>query len=111
MAVQASAQNVDWPSYGGDNGSTKYSALNQINSENVSQLLTVWEWASPDNALVPNIIQTEGPMLRPGSFKSTPIVVDGIMYLPTTYGQIVSLDPSSGAVSYTHLTLPTTPYV
>ena len=29
-------QNVDWPSYGGDNGSSKYSALNQINTNNVS---------------------------------------------------------------------------
>ena len=96
MTVQVSAQNVDWPSYGGDNGSNKYSALNQINSDNVSQLVTAWEWDSPDNALVADIMQSSGPMLRPGPFKSTPIVVNGIMYLPTTYGQIISLDPASG---------------
>ena len=96
VTVQVSAQNVDWPSYGGDNGSNKYSALNQINSDNVSQLVTAWEWDSPDNALVADIMQSSGPMLRPGPFKSTPIVVNGIMYLPTTYGQIISLDPASG---------------
>ena len=96
MTAQVSAQNVDWPSYGGDNGSNKYSALNQINSDNVSQLVTAWEWDSPDNALVADIMQSSGPMLRPGPFKSTPIVVNGIMYLPTTYGQIISLDPASG---------------
>ena len=55
MTNQVSAQNVDWPSYGGDNGSNKYSALNQINSDNVSQLVTAWEWDSPDNALVADI--------------------------------------------------------
>ena len=43
------AQNVDWPSYGGDNGSSKYSALNQINTNNVADLITAWEWLSPDN--------------------------------------------------------------
>jgi quinoprotein glucose dehydrogenase len=96
MTNQVSAQNVDWPSYGGDNGSNKYSALNQINSDNVSQLVTAWEWDSPDNTLVADIMQSSGPMLRPGPFKSTPIVVNGIMYLPTTYGQIISLDPASG---------------
>ena len=32
VSATIGAQNVDWPSYGGDNGSSKYSALNQINS-------------------------------------------------------------------------------
>ena len=36
ISAFAEAQNVDWPSYGGDNGSSKYSALNQINTNNVS---------------------------------------------------------------------------
>ena len=91
-----SAQNVDWPSYGGDNGSTKYLPLSQINAENVGELITAWEWNSVDNALVPEIIENNGPMLRPGSYKATPIVVNGSMYLPTSYGQIVALDPVSG---------------
>jgi quinoprotein glucose dehydrogenase len=90
------AQNVDWPSYGGDNGSTKYLPLNQINSENVADLVIAWEWNSVDNALVSEIVENSGPMLRPNSYKATPIVVDGSMYLPTSYGQIVALDPVSG---------------
>ena len=59
-------------------------------------LITAWEWLSPDNLLVSEIIESSGPMLRPGPFKATPIVVDGSMYLPTTYGQIASLDPATG---------------
>jgi len=96
LAGGISAQNIDWPSYGGDNGSTKYLPLNQINSENVADLVIAWEWNSVDNALVPGIVENSGPMLRPGSYKATPIVVDGSMYLPTSYGQIVALDPVSG---------------
>ena len=90
LVSSSKAQDFDWPSYGGDNGSSKYAPLSQINAENVSQLVTAWEWESPDNALVSDIIRDSGPMLRPGPFKATPVVVDGSMYLPTTYGQIVS---------------------
>ena len=96
LSGSISAQNIDWPSYGGDNGSTKYLPLNQINSENVADLVIAWEWNSVDNTLVPGIVENSGPMLRPGSYKATPIVVDGSMYLPTSYGQIVALDPVSG---------------
>ena len=49
----------DWPSYGGDNGSRKYSALDQINSSNVVRLETAWEWDSVDNATVANNIEQE----------------------------------------------------
>ena len=52
VSTFAKGQNVDWPSYSGDNGSSKYSALNQINTNNVSDLISAWEWLSPDNLLV-----------------------------------------------------------
>ncbi|MDB3992650.1 pyrroloquinoline quinone-dependent dehydrogenase [Gammaproteobacteria bacterium] len=90
------AQDLDWPSYGGNNNSTKYLPLSQINANNVSNLIVAWEWMSADNLLVPEIMAESGPMLRPGSYKATPIVVDGAMYLPTSYGQIASVDPVSG---------------
>lgn len=90
------SQDVDWPSYGGDNGSRKYSPLNQINASNVNSLEIAWEWESIDNSLVSEIISASGPMLRPGPYKATPIVVNDLMYLPTSYGQIVALDPVSG---------------
>ena len=33
-----------WPVYLGDNGSSQYSPLNQINRENVHLLETVWDY-------------------------------------------------------------------
>ncbi|MEQ8956284.1 MAG: PQQ-binding-like beta-propeller repeat protein, partial [Gammaproteobacteria bacterium] len=32
----------------------------------------------------------------PSGYKATPIVVDGVMYIPTSFGRIVSLDAGSG---------------
>ena len=86
----------DWPSYGGDNGSRKYSALDQINSSNVGRLETAWEWDSVDNATVANNIEQENFRAMPAGFKATPIVIDGIMYIPTSFGRVVALDAASG---------------
>jgi quinoprotein glucose dehydrogenase len=33
----------------------------------------------------------------PAGYKATPIVVDGVMYIPTSFGRIVALDAASGA--------------
>ena len=41
-----------WPAYGGDHGSTKYSPLDQIDAETVERLGVVWRWDSPDNVVV-----------------------------------------------------------
>ena len=55
----------DWPSYGRDYSSQRYSPANQINRSNVKNLTTAWHYKSGVSA----------------SFQATPIVVDGIMYL------------------------------
>jgi hypothetical protein len=38
----------EWPSYGGDLASTKYSPLAQITGENISRLRVAWSAPSPD---------------------------------------------------------------
>ncbi|MDD9894690.1 MAG: pyrroloquinoline quinone-dependent dehydrogenase [Gammaproteobacteria bacterium] len=91
------AQNVDWPSYGGDNGSTKYVSFDQISADNVSQLSTAWSWESVDNATAVANIADGNSRAVPGTYKATPIVIDGIMYLPTSFGRVVSLDAQTGA--------------
>ena len=52
LAATANAGNTDWLTYGNDAGSSKYAALEQINSGNVADLRVAWQWQSPDNALV-----------------------------------------------------------
>ncbi len=92
----ALAQNVDWPSYGGDNGSSKYLPLDQIDAGNVSSLEIAWSWDSVDNTTVAANIEAGNARTVPAGYKATPIVVNGSMYISTSFGRVVSLDPVSG---------------
>ncbi|MEP6549159.1 MAG: PQQ-binding-like beta-propeller repeat protein [Gammaproteobacteria bacterium] len=87
--AQTPAEEVDWPAYGGAPGAANYSALSDINTANVTQLRLAWQWQTG-----------EAPLKEfgtsPGMFETTPIVIDGVMYLSTPYNRIVALDPATG---------------
>jgi len=70
----------DWPSYGRDYSSQRYSPANQINRSNVKNLMTAWHYKSGVSA----------------SFQATPIVVDGVMYISLPYNHVVALDAETG---------------
>ena len=42
--AQAGAKNGEWPTYGGDLGNTRYSALDQINADNFNKLEIAWRF-------------------------------------------------------------------
>lgn len=95
-SLAGSAFSADWPSYGGDNGSQKYSTLDQVNASNVADLVTAWSWESPDNATVADNIAEQNYRAVPAGFKATPIVIEGVMYVPSSFGRVVALDAASG---------------
>ena len=95
-SVAGSAFSADWPSYGGDNGSQKYSTLDQVNASNVADLVPAWSWESPDNATVADNIAQQNYRAVPAGFKATPIVIEGVMYVPSSFGRVVALDAASG---------------
>ena len=83
----------DWPVYGGDPGSMKYSNLAEINRSNVSQLELEWEWRPGEK----NIAETETTKrAQPGDFQVTPLVINDTMYLSTPFNRVVALDASTG---------------
>ncbi|MCY4358230.1 MAG: pyrroloquinoline quinone-dependent dehydrogenase [Gammaproteobacteria bacterium] len=90
--AQYGAMDGEWPTYGGDLGSTRYAALNQINATNFSELEVAWHFKT-DNL---------GP--RPEyRFQSTPLMVGGIVY--STAGSrrsIVALDAATGELLWVH---------
>ena len=92
--AQAGAPRGQWPTYGGDHGSTKYSPLDQINRSNVRQLEVAWRWDSPDNAVV-KANRQQLPAF-PASLKATPIMVDGVLYLKTSLSQAAAIDAATG---------------
>ena len=50
-AAQTGARGGQWPSYGGDQGHTKFAPLDQINEDNVNALRVAWTWTSLDEEL------------------------------------------------------------
>ncbi len=81
----------DWVYYGHDLTSSKYSPLDQINADNFKDLQIAWRWRSIEER-----VAKENRAVLPSQFKPTPLVVKGVMYLPTSVNQIVALDPGTG---------------
>ena len=75
---QRTVKPVEWPFYGGDQGGTKYSTLDQINRDTVARLGPAWEWKTGEQPL-PQFGTT------PGAFQNTPIMIDNVLYLSTPY--------------------------
>jgi quinoprotein glucose dehydrogenase len=86
LVAQQGTKGGEWRFYGGDAGSTKYSPLDQINAENVSELEVVWRWKA-DNY---------GP--RPDyNWEVTPLMVDGVLYFTAgTRRDAVAVDAMTG---------------
>ena len=91
-AVPASA---DWPMYRHDHAGTGYSPLTQINNGNVSNLSQVWTFGLQGD--VPAAPPAGGRGGAGGALNSeaTPIVVSGVMYLPTA-NRVVALESETG---------------
>lgn len=76
----------DWPMYGRDLASTRFSPLTQINAQNVANLKMAWSYPMRPGG--------KGPSAA--SFNEvTPIVVNGVMYLPAG-NRVLALDPDTG---------------
>jgi len=131
MLLQAQSPNPpstargEWPTYGGDLGSSKYAPLDQINKENFSKLRIAWRTKSPDAMLTMSIpgggewmadskaIFAELNRIDPrrwrdgappftSNFKATPLMVGGVLYLnsPASVGEAV--DAATGATRWVY---------
>ncbi len=89
--VQATAAEGEWIYHGGDFANAKYAPLDQINASNFQDVQVAWTWKS-----IVAKVTDEHTGVRPGRFQSTPLVVDGLLYVTTSICQIVALDPGSG---------------
>lgn len=92
LAARAAAQtgSSDWPVYAGDAAGHRYSPLAEIHRGNVAQLVEAWRIRTGDLDAVP---PPPGHM----AFQATPILVDGLLVLPTPLGRVLALDPATGA--------------
>ena len=88
-AQQQSSSQVEWLYYGGDQGGTKYSPLADIRPENLQRLQVAWQWK-----------HWETPLKEydtvPGFNESTPLMIDGVLYVTTPYNSIAAVDAETG---------------
>jgi quinoprotein glucose dehydrogenase len=73
----------DWPNVGNDKAGTRYSALDQVNRENVKRLKVAWTYHTGDAGAATTI-------------ECTPVVADGRMFVTTVTSRVVALDPANG---------------
>ncbi|TAI67193.1 PQQ-dependent dehydrogenase, methanol/ethanol family [Bradyrhizobium sp. Leo170] len=70
----------DWPTIGLDYAETRFSKLDQINTDNVKNLGLVWSY---------NLESSRG-------IEATPVVVDGIMYQSASWSVVHAIDARTG---------------
>jgi glucose dehydrogenase len=96
-ALFAQSPAGDWPMYRHDLAGSGYSSLAQIDAKNVAKLHQVWTYSLQSDA-PPSAPPAGrgGPGANSGpNSEATPIVVNGVMYLPAA-NRVVALDPETG---------------
>jgi len=80
----------DYPTHSGNLGNQAYSALTQINKGNIKRLGPVWR----------THVSAEPPATDHTGQQTTPIVVDGVIYLDTPNGSVIAVDGATGATKW-----------
>ncbi|MDB4468211.1 PQQ-binding-like beta-propeller repeat protein [Verrucomicrobiales bacterium] len=78
--LAAAPSDTDWPTYLGDKKRSLYSSLTQISRKNVSQLEVAWTYETGDK----------------GEYQANNLVVDGVLYTPTSKRRIIALNAATG---------------
>lgn len=80
------AQAGDWPLHGRDNFEQRFSPLDAINKNNIERLGLAWEH---------NMASMRG-------LEATPIVVDGVMYVTSTWSRVSALNAKTGELLWAY---------
>ena len=86
VLAQTGAPAGEWPTYGGDLGHTRYSALDQISAENFNELEVAWRFKTDSLGPIPEY-----------RFEATPLMVNGLVYsVAGSRRAVVALDGATG---------------
>ena len=89
LAAPGKSLAQEWPHYGGDLAARKYSALDQINRDNVGRLQVAWTYHTGD-------VSDGSQYPVRSAFECTPLAVDGVLYLTTPFGRAIALEAATG---------------
>src|SRR5262249_49052279 len=88
--ARAAKEPQNWLTYSGTYYSQRYSLLDQINISNIKNLEQKWAY--------------QGAVVGP--WQTTPLVVDGVMYLTQRPNDVVALDARTGRVFWIYQHVP-----
>lgn len=91
LLLLGSARAQEWLNYGGDPGGTRYSSISQIDARNVNRLKVAWTFHTGD---VSDGVSGDWP--AHSSFETSPLVVNGRMFITTPFSRVIALDPETG---------------
>ena len=85
-AQKGAPANGQWRAWGGDEGNTHYSPLDQINKDNFSKLEVAWTFKPTNMGARPDY-----------NMQATPLMIDGVLYLTAgSQRNAVALDAKTG---------------
>ena len=125
QAPKPSTATGEWPTYGGDLASSKYSPLDQISAANFSSLKIAWrmkspdgflsmtlpdgtEWSAESKAIFAELNRLDPTRWRDGqppsvqNYKVTPLMVGGTLYVNTASSVGAAYDARTGAVKWVY---------
>ncbi len=91
----AKAPIEEWPAYGNDAGSSRYSPLREITKDNVGNLQVAWTYHTGDVSDGKGMWNGKKIWAR-STFENTPLMFDGSLFIATPFNRIVALDPETG---------------
>jgi alcohol dehydrogenase (cytochrome c) len=88
LDLRAQARNVDWTLHNADLAGTRYSPLDQINRSNVKSLTPRWLF---QHGVIDGV-----------SNQTTPVIVDGTMYVTDSRGSVYAVNALDGHLLWTY---------
>ena len=82
----------EWPAYAATIGSTKYTDLDQIDAANVNELEIAWRRPALDQ----HYLAMNPQQNYSSAYIATPIMRNGIAYIPNGVGLVEAFNPSTG---------------
>jgi quinohemoprotein ethanol dehydrogenase len=85
-AAPLSAQNVDWPNYGGQADEAGYADIAQIDRSNVARLGLAWSLDLPGEQ----------------SLEATPLAIGGVLYFTGSFADVYAVSVATGKLLWKH---------
>ena len=92
LSAQTDMAPQGWRYFGGNKAFMRYAPLDQVHKGNVGELSVLWRRAATDPAFTARFPDRAVS----GNLRSTPILIDDVLYAPNALGLVEAFDPGTG---------------